>query len=210
MSTLDEMNNQYPVVAMARTRSERAQHAVLVAGLDVLIDEGVGGFTIDEVVARSGVAKTTIYRWWPSRQALMLEVIHGQLTPAATPNTGDTRADLVAYLRASVGTPVDTPAGRLLPELCSAAQRDPELAELRDTLVAEKRQPVRTILELGRARGDIGLDADLDLLTTLIVGPLAYTKAIRGRPVDPTLVAATVDAALAHGSVSMRATWAGS
>ena len=83
---------------MARTRSERAHHDVVEAAAAVLGRVGVAGFTIDEVVTRSGVAKSTIYRWWPNRQALLLDVAHSLLTPAATPNSGNTRDDLIAYL----------------------------------------------------------------------------------------------------------------
>jgi len=183
---------------MARTRSEKAHQDVVQAAVDVLVRTGVGGFTIDEVVARSGVAKTTVYRWWPNRQALLLDAAHSLLSPAATPNSGDTRADLVAYLSNFVTVPRDTPAGRLLPELCSVAQRDPEIAELRDTLIAEKRQPVVTILELAKARGDIDQAADVELLATLLIGPLAYTKSLRGLPVDARLVTSVVDTVLAR------------
>lgn len=185
---------------MARTRSEKATQDVIQAALDVLLDEGPAGFTIDAVVARSGVAKTTVYRWWPNRQALLLDAIHAQLTPSATPNTGDTRADLIAYLTPYVASAHDTPAARLMPDLCAAARRDPDLAELRDVLMTEKRQPVITILELARARGEIAADADLDLLATLIMGPLAYTRSLRGLPIDPAMAHAVIDAALAHGA----------
>lgn len=194
------LTNHYPRVAMARTRSEKATQDVIQAALEVLLDDGVARFTIDAVVARSGVAKTTVYRWWPNRQALLLDAIHAQLTPSATPNTGDTRADLAAYLAGFVTTATDTPAGRLMPDLCAAARRDPELAELRDILMTEKRHPVTTILELARARGELAADADLELLATLILGPLGYTKSLRGLPVEHGLLAAAIDAALAYGA----------
>jgi AcrR family transcriptional regulator len=185
---------------MARTRSEKATQDVIQAALEVLLEEGVARFTIDAVVARSGVAKTTVYRWWPNRQALLLDAIHAQLTGSATPNTGDTRADLAAYLAPFATTAQDTPASRLMPDLCAAARRDPELAEARDVLMAEKRQPVITILELARARGEIAADADLEQLATMIIGPLAYTKSLRGLPVDPALLTTTIDAVLAYGA----------
>lgn len=191
---------------MARTRSEKATQDVIQAALDVLLDVGVDGFTIDAVVARSGVAKTTIYRWWPNRQALLLDAVHAQLTPSPTPNTGDTRADLRSYLSGFVTTAHDTPSGRLLPDLCAAARRDPELAELRDVLLGEKRQPIVTILELARARGEIRADADLDVLTSLIAGPLAYTKSLRGVPVSGELVDAAIEAALGLGAPDRVAT----
>ncbi len=185
---------------MARTRSEKATQDVIRAALEVLLEDGVARFTIDAVVARSGVAKTTVYRWWPNRQALLLDAIHAQLTGSATPNTGDTRADLATYLAPYATSAQDSPASRLMPDLCAAARHDPELAELRDVLLAEKRQPVITILELARARGEIAADADLEQLATLIIGPLAYTRSLRSLVVDPALLSAAIDAALAHGS----------
>ena len=57
-----------------------------------------------------------------------------------------------------------------------------------------------TILELAKARGDIAADADAELLTSLMIGPLAYTKSLRGMVVTMPMVAAAVDAALAHGA----------
>lgn len=202
----NELTKHYPWVAMARTRSEKTTQEVLDAAVGVLLDVGVSGFTVDAVVARSGVAKTTVYRWWPNRQALMLDAIHALLSPPSTPNTGDTRADLLAYFSGFVTTTSDTPAGRLMPDVCAVARRDPEVAELRDILIAEKRQPVVTILQLARARGELADDADLETLTTLITGPLGYTKSLRGRPVDAGLVEAAVDAALAYGARNRVAT----
>lgn len=178
---------------------------MLAAALDVLLESGIPGFTIDEVVARSGVAKTTIYRWWPSRQALLTDVIRCQLIPSATPNTGDLRADLIAYLAMFVGKPVDTPTGRLMPELCAAANRDPELAELRDSLLQDKRQPVLTLLELARGRGEIDADVDLDVVATLISGPIAYHRSMRGRVVELPFIEQVVDAALGYARAPHRA-----
>lgn len=185
---------------MARTRSEKTTQEVIEAALEVLLDVGVAGFTVDAVVARSGVAKTTIYRWWPNRQALLLDAVHAQLTPPATPNTGDARADLRGYMEHFTTLQPDTPAAQLLPDLCAAARRDRDLAELRDILLAEKRQPIITILELARGRGELRPDADLDVLTSLIVGPLVYTKSLCGAAADAALVDAAIDAALAYGA----------
>jgi AcrR family transcriptional regulator len=167
------------------------------AAQEVLLAEGVAAFTIDQVVARSGVAKSTIYRWWPSRQALLLDVIHHLIDAAATPNTGDTRADLRTYLGYFTTRKNPTPAARLMPELCAAAQHDPDLEELRDTLLAEKRQPVLTILQLAGSRGEIDEDCDLEMLATMIIGPLVYQRHMLGRTADPAMLDRVIDSALA-------------
>ena len=188
-----------------RPRSEGARRAVLDATRAIFERDGYASATIDAISAKSGVAKTTIYRWWPNRQALLIDVIRCQCMPAATPNTGDLRVDLLAYLSIFADKPIDTPAARLLPDLCAAARRDPTLSELRDTIIREKRQPVLTLLELAKARGQISLGADLELIATLILGPIAYQRTLCGEVVPMPIVEQIVDAALAMAAAPAHA-----
>ena len=67
------MANKNPDDAVVDRRIQRSRERVLEAAQELLAQSGVGGFTVDEVARRSGVAKTTIYRHWPSREALVLD-----------------------------------------------------------------------------------------------------------------------------------------
>ena len=81
---------------MARPRSEEARRKALAAATDLIVERGVGNLTIEEVAARSGVAKTTIYRHWPERASLIIDTVRASFEHVATPDTGSLRGDLEA------------------------------------------------------------------------------------------------------------------
>ena len=182
---------------MRTPRSERARADVLEATADLVADVGVDRVTIDEVAARSGVAKTTIYRHWPTKQALVLDAVRTVCFPEApTPNTGDLRADLTACFEGMVRAGLSGRTGQMLPSLLDGAHRDAALDQLLRDYLRERSGPTRTVLELAQLRGDLPADLDLDLAVTLVVGPLLYRKVILREPVTAPFVAAVVDATL--------------
>jgi AcrR family transcriptional regulator len=187
----------YDPVAMGNPRSERARAEVLEATADLVADVGVDRVTIDEVAARSGVAKTTIYRHWPTKQALVVDAVRSVCFPeAATPNTGDLRADLVACFEGMVRAGLSGRTGQMLPSLLDCAHRDPALDVLLRDYLRERSGPTRTVLELAQLRGELPADLDLDFAVTLVVGPLIYRKVILRQPVTAPFVEAVVDATL--------------
>src|ERR1700731_4406915 len=111
-------------------RVQRSKEAVLATTYELMAEEGIGGVSIDEVSRRSGVAKTTIYRHWPTRSALLLDAC-SQLTPRPqAPDSGSLHGDLTG-LALMVAQRLQT--GRwssVIPSIIDAAERDPEIAEL--------------------------------------------------------------------------------
>src|ERR687895_1128954 len=139
-----------------RRRSERAHAAILAATQELLVERGYGNLTIEGVAARAGVGKQTIYRWWPSRAALVLEsYLAGsdrvQLPP---PDSGSTREDvraLIGWLAAVLAEPT---GGRVVAGLIGDLQHDSALAEgFRQDVVPARRQAMLAALERGRERG---------------------------------------------------------
>lgn len=173
---------------MARTRSERAREAALAAAQEVLADASVDGFTVEEVARRSGVAKTTIYRHWTNGNALLLEAMDCMVTPFPTPNTGSLDGDLRTFLGhvlAAVGDPGLT---RNMLHVMAAAADDEAIAEIHRQMMAERMGPIRTILDLARARGEIRDDVDPDLLVDLVEGPFFIRKMVRREPIDADVI----------------------
>lgn len=82
----------------ADPRMARSRAAVLGTALELLVERGIAGTTIEAIAQRSGVAKTTIYRQWNSQAALTLDALRSILRPPADPDTGTLRGDLVALL----------------------------------------------------------------------------------------------------------------
>ncbi len=197
----------YAAVAMFSPRSERARSDALEATADLVAEVGVDRLTIDEVSARSGVAKTTIYRHWPSKQALVVDAVRSScLLVSATPNSGDLRCDLEACFDGLVRAGLSGRTGKMLPSLLDCADRDQELDRLLRDYLRERSGPTRTVLQLAQLRGELAADLDLDLAVTLLLGPVLYRKVILREPVTASFVTSVVDAALralgASGSAS--------
>lgn len=115
-----------------RARSEDSRLAILAATRQLLVDRGYDRLSIEGVALAAGVGKQTIYRWWPSKSALVAEyVIHdGELfVDEEVPNTTDLRADLQAWLQRSAMRTTAEPTASLLRGLIAAAAEDSRVAE---------------------------------------------------------------------------------
>lgn len=94
-----------------RPRSETARKAVLAAAAELLLDRGLSGVSMDAVAERARVSKATIYRWWPTKETLALDMLFNEWS-AVTPQhyeSGSLRIDLLALLRAWTGWPAAGP-----------------------------------------------------------------------------------------------------
>src|SRR5260370_16007651 len=134
-----------------RPRSQEADRAILTATVELLAERGLTAMSIEEVAARAGVGKTTIYRRWPSKGLLALDAFVASFREQQPlPDTGTLRGDLVAALRAWVRAVTRTPMGSMLTGLIAEAQHDPALrGAWRDRVPQPPRTP-HTVM-LGRA-----------------------------------------------------------
>src|SRR6201992_3133055 len=109
-----------------RPRSQEADRAILTATVDLLAERGLAAMSIEEVAARAGVGKTTIYRRWPSKGLLALDAFVASFREEqAQPDTGTLRGDMLAALHAWVRAVTQTPMGSMLTGLIAEAQREP-------------------------------------------------------------------------------------
>lgn len=187
---------------MARPRSEEAHRAALAATVDVLLDSGVEGLTLDEVAARSGVAKSTLYRHFGSKEELLARAASSCIIEHPTPDTGSLEEDILFLFGRYDETEEAQRLPRLFPLLIDAGLRDPKVQEVVDALVAERRRPIQTVLQLAQLRGEIGTDLDLDAAIATIVGPLTYRKLVERQEVTP----AFKDQVLRGAVAALRAT----
>ncbi|MEO7370452.1 MAG: TetR/AcrR family transcriptional regulator [Ilumatobacteraceae bacterium] len=185
-----------------QTRSERARQAVLDATADLVAEVGVERTTIDEIANRSGVAKTTIYRHFASKEVLVVEAVHACtfIMPAVT-DTGSLRDDLISCFSGMTKASFDGRLGDMTLSLMDAAQRDPELGRLVRAQTEQRRRFATDVINRAVARGDLPVDVDVDLLVTLLSGPLVYTKLVRRQRITDELVSAVVDSVLSGYAV---------
>jgi AcrR family transcriptional regulator len=171
-------------------RSDRARIAVLHAADDLLVERGYAGVTIEGIAARAGVAKQTIYRWWPSKFDILMDTFLEDAAGALEiPDTGTVAGDLRRHLRQVATFLSAEPAGRVMLALIGQAQHDPEVARtFQRRYLDERRALDRTILERGVARGDLPGDTDLDLVIDMIYGPVYHRVLLTGLPVDEQFI----------------------
>ena len=164
-----------------RPRSEQADRSILQAAAELLAERGLGGMSIEEVAARAGVGKTTIYRRWTSRGTLALDAFLTEFQgQQPLPDTGSLRGDLLAALRAWIRSVTRTSAGPILAGLIAEAQRDPELAVAwRERVVGRLRDQHKIMLDRAVERGEISARTDYEVVLDLVFGA-AYHRLLHG------------------------------
>ena len=178
-------------------RVSRSRRRAVAATLDLVIERGVAGATIEAVSARSGVAKTTIYRHWPNQAFLVLDAFRSVAPDPPEPDTGTLGGDLTILLGGLADALSSGPAGALMPALLEAAQRDPAFARLHAEETVRRHRPVLAVLHRGRQRGELPADTDLDDVLDLLAGPIVHRRFITGGPLDLAFVEQVVTNALA-------------
>ena len=160
---------------------------MLDAALRLARRDGYAAVTVKGIAQEAGVGRQTVYRWWASRAAVLLEAV-GELargTVAPEPSR-DAAADLRALLRSTFALAEDV--GRVVVGLMADASGDPEfLAALQEGLLGPRRAVVDEILERGRRAGQFGDAFDTALVTDMIWGTMWYRLLSRHAPVDARL-----------------------
>lgn len=178
-----------------RPRSQEADRAILAAAAGLLAEGGFAALSIEEVAARSGVAKTTIYRRWNSRGTLALDAFLADFqSQQPPPDTGSLRGDLLAALRAWIRAVTRTSAGPILAGLIAESQRDPELGVAwRERVVEQLRAQHKIMLNRAVDRGEIPPDTDQEVVLDLLFGA-AYHRLLHGhRPLTDSFARRVVD-----------------
>jgi AcrR family transcriptional regulator len=182
-------------------RVERSRQAILDATRELLGQDGdIGSLTVETVAARSGVAKTTIYRRWRDKWELALDAVMIDMLPQLDDpvDVGDTRKELLTFVTSVVKMLATTPFGPAMQGLASQIATDPALARVyREQVVQPRVDQLAPVLERGIARGDLRADTDLRLVHELLVGPIFYRLLFSGGPLDRNLGSRLVDPILA-------------
>lgn len=155
---------------------------MLCAASEVLGVGGVEGFNVEDVVRRSGVAKSTIYRHFSSSDELLCAALGCMLVPLPTPNTGDLRDDLRMFCRQALDFLDDENTSVLMLGVASRAATDPDFADIHKQYVEQARLPMKTVIQLAQARGDVHPGLDITLAVDILEGPFMIHKLVRREP----------------------------
>ena len=184
-------------MAVPGGRGAMREDAIVRATLELLAESGYDQLTIDAVAARARCSKATIYRRWPGKAALVMTAVRrhaGQ--PAAAPDTGSVRSDLLAALEAMRSSLSGQDAALIL-GLLMAMHRDPELAGVvREQVIDAKREVFGAVIARAAARGDVPAATDTALLAEISSAVLFSRLLVTGEPLDDAFTQHLVDAVL--------------
>jgi AcrR family transcriptional regulator len=173
-----------------RPRSKRARKSVLDATLSLLEEGGYAAATIEAISERSGVAKTTIYRWWPNRPALVVDLLMEMAATIVPPPAGPDPLKAVRTEMRGIAAVSDQLIGRLLTSLLGEAQRDPEIrAALLDGMFHPRSAATGNMIRQAQQSGLLRKDVPVPVAVDLLVGPLFYRMFVGHRPLGDAFVA---------------------
>lgn len=167
-------------------RIERSRNVILEASLAELGEVGYGAFTIESVAARAGVGKSTIYRHWREKLALIadaFQTFHQQQGPDIASGTPRERIERV--LRHVAAVVAGSTFSKCIPALIDAAERDRDLRRFHHRFQREARRPLVALIAEGVARGDFHADTDPELAAVALLGVIFYRRLMSGEPLDP-------------------------
>nr|WP_189180353.1 TetR/AcrR family transcriptional regulator [Microbispora rosea] len=178
-------------------RSQKSWRAILDAAYALLEEGGYQSVTMGGIAARAGVGRQTLYRWWPSKAAVVFEAFLDKVNAGPFPVGGDFAASLRAYAHGFVELYANGAGGGRLRELIGAAQTDPDLARaMAEQWFEPRRAPVREALREAQRAGVIRADVDPDTALDLVFAPLHYRLLVSGQPLDTAYADAVVDLCL--------------
>jgi TetR/AcrR family transcriptional regulator, regulator of autoinduction and epiphytic fitness len=178
-------------------RIERSRQVILAAALDELGTSGYGGFAIESVAARAGVGKSTIYRHWPDKLALIADafkMLQDERDPELA--SGSPRERLERILHHVAEVVADSPFGACLPALIEGAERDPALRAFHHRFQAEARQPLIGLIAEGIAAGDFPAGRNPELTALALLGAIFFRRLMTDTPFAPADAAALIDAVI--------------
>ncbi len=160
----------------------------MAATQELMSEEGIVGFSVDEVSRRSGVSKTTIYRHWPSRSALLMDACSHLDTWPEQADTGSLRGDVIALAAYVAHKMQSSRRATVFPSVIDAAEHDPDMACLLAEMHAQFLVPFIATAERARQRGELPPDSDPAAFADTFLAPFFYRRWFSRQPLDEAFV----------------------
>ncbi|HMK11977.1 MAG TPA: TetR/AcrR family transcriptional regulator [Acidimicrobiales bacterium] len=183
-------------------RIERSRRVILEAALEELGEVGYGALTIESVAARAGVGKSTIYRHWSGKLALVEDAFRTMKAQVLVPDEGTIRERIIGFLEQVAHFVEESTYSACMPALIEAAERDPQVRAFHCNFSAERLAVLVDVLREATASGELPADTNPELLADALVGPIVMRRLMFFETFDPKRVPALVDQLLPTGKVA--------
>lgn len=171
-------------------RIRRTRAAVLPATLSVLADRGFTDFTMEGVAEAAGVSKSTVYRHWPTKLALLRDALEElNLQPDVEVEEGPARRRIERLLEHLATALSDSVFSACIPALVEAAERHPEIAEFLHAYSDRRRSTLTSVIGKGIEEGEIPAHLDPELAALALSGPIFYRRLMTANPLPAADVA---------------------
>lgn len=177
-------------------RVRRSKASVLKVTAELLTETGLGGVSVDEVARRSGVAKTTIYRHWPTRSDLLIEACSRLGTEQEVPDTGSLEGDISALLTNLAELLLTARWASVVPSVIDAAERDAEVATIHGQIQRGHARPFQEVIARAKRNGEISASVDSATMVAALIGPLFYRRWFSRESLDSSFVKDLVNRAM--------------
>jgi len=161
-------------------RNPASEEAILAAAEAILMEGGLSAFTIEAVARRAKAGKPTIYRWWLSKAALLLDVYHRQKDVIPHPDTGNVEQDLTQFLTGLLAFWRDGGSGSVFRSVIAEAQTDEAAANALSLYAAERRAQTGQMIRDAQARGEVRGDVDPELVAEML-SSFAWSRLLTNR-----------------------------
>lgn len=171
-----------------RPRSEESHQAVLEATRKLLVQTSVQKLSIEAIAKKAGVGKTTIYRWWPNKQAVVMDAILSQSIYANMLTTPRNAVEAVTAQLEKLAKQLKGKNGRTVAEILGEAQADPEsLAYFTKIFLQNRYDKLYSYIEGGKKTGEFSEDLQTDSVIDIVLGPIFF-RLLSGQDMDQDFI----------------------
>ncbi|ESA34904.1 family transcriptional regulator [Leptolyngbya sp. Heron Island J] len=181
-----------------RPRSVESKQAILMAAWNLLQHCSVRKLSIEAIAREAGVGKTTIYRWWPSKAAVVIDAFLAQVEACLPFPETKTAAESLALQMQQVVKIMGGDVGRIVTQIIAEGQCDSKALEsFCDRFLNPRRAAARQVILQGIKSGEFAPDLDPELAMDILYGPIYYRLLVKHLPLDETFAAALSQQAIA-------------
>jgi AcrR family transcriptional regulator len=185
-----EPSSQAPKRRGRPPRSEAVSHGrIIEAVFELMRERSLDDVSIEEIAHRAGVGKPTIYKWWPNKAALLLDMFKERVVPHFPVNSTATAEEAIRQQAKELVRLLNGTFGKVSAQIIAEGQSDPTvIADYRENYVRMRRNLTIPVIERGYASGEFKRRVEPHLLIDMIYGPIYYRLLVRYLPLDQQFI----------------------